>query len=157
MTLKNHIINYGYLYNGSEIKFGIILIHVIFDVMAITKTTANLINTNGILINPNPIKLKLNCLYSTLNIGINEKNFFKLYICYKYKYLLFIQRIEFISMIRAIQHQFGWYKNTMWISQKSYNSLDSTENWTNLRPRSLSMCISRIKNISQLFLHLRQV
>ena len=98
VTLKNHIINYGYLYNGSEIKFGIILIHVIFNVMAITKTTANLINTNGILINPNPIKLKLNCMYSTLNIGINEKKPFSnstsatnTNICYSYNELNLFQ------------------------------------------------------------------
>ena len=75
VTLKNHIINYGYLYNGSEIKFGIILIHVIFDVMAIIKTTANLINTNGFFKIQNPINLKLNGLCNILNTWIPRKNF----------------------------------------------------------------------------------
>ena len=102
------------------------------------------------------INLKLNCLFYTLDIGnIWQKLISNLLattttnILYSYHELnLFLWYGPF---------NINWFKIQRIIQQILCVYLKIAENWTNLRPRSLSLCVSRIKNFSQLLLHTRQV
>ena len=125
--------------------------------MSITKTTTNLINTNGIFSDsmwaltwnwtacfiPWILEIYGKKLISNL-LATTTTN-----ILYSYHELnLFLWYGPF---------NINWFKIQRIIQQILCVYLKIAENWTNLRPRSLSLCVSRIKNFSQLLLHTRQV